>query len=87
MYKHTGSKWHLDGYEVLNEKDGFLIAEVTEFSEIDESKSNASLIAAAPELLEALQNIKRRMYEPRRFWLQEAEWIVDKAIAKATGES
>lgn len=37
------------------------------------------------ELLEALETIKRRMYEPRAFMLEEVEAIIDVAIAKAKG--
>lgn len=50
-----------------------------------ENNANAYLIAAAPELLDALRSIKKRMYEPRPFSIRACEAIIDDAIAKATG--
>lgn len=44
------------------------------------------LIEAAPDLLECLETIKRRMYEPRALMLQDFEAMIDIAIAKAKGE-
>lgn len=58
-----------------------------EFDDYSEVEANANLIASAPDLLEALETIKRRMYEPRKFMLQEVEAMVDIAIARAKGES
>ncbi len=44
------------------------------------------LIAAAPEMLEVLETIKRRMYEPRALMLEDVELMIDKVIAKAKGD-
>ncbi len=54
-----------------------------------EDVANARLIAAAPELLEALDNL-RRMIGNRRdtYWWEEATVVLaDDAIAKATEEA
>jgi hypothetical protein len=60
---------------------------------VDEGKANARLIAAAPELLEALKEIDKRMgfCLNRSISADEAydsfyQGIVKAAIAKATGE-
>ena len=50
-------------------------------------REDANLIAAAPDLLEALETIKRRMHEPRQFLLAEVEAIIDIVIARARGLS
>lgn len=49
----------------------------------EESKANARLIAAAPELLEALESIRDLPAHPMR---KRAVEIATAAIAKATGE-
>lgn len=50
-------------------------------------EANAKLIASAPKLLNTLETIKSRMYEPRALWLAEVEAMIDEAIAEARGES
>ena len=45
----------------------------------DETQANARLIAAAPDMLEALLHAKRNMPHP--------DQMIDEAIAKATGEA
>lgn len=47
---------------------------------------DGKLMAVAPELLDALRSIKKRMYEPRPFSIRACEAIIDDAIAKATGK-
>lgn len=77
------------------ERDGFkytpLIAEVN-FGQDEEREANARLIAAAPDLLEALVGVskalERLMYKHDRDSI-ESEWIghANEAIIKATGIS
>lgn len=58
--------------------------------EADETRANARLIAAAPELLEALQLAEKAMVEGRNVTYPEWYGVINKAraaIAKATGET
>ena len=97
MSKHTPGPWVIDGYEVSPKSNMDLaICSVMPMDwnggrgrhiRGDETQANANLIAAAPDLLETLETIKRRLYEPRQFFLQEVEAMIDIAIARAKGES
>lgn len=51
---------------------------------MDEARANARLIAAAPELLEALVAVERRIADDDGF--DGTKEIIRAAIAKATGE-
>ena len=58
--------------------------------EADETRANARLIAAAPELLEALQLAEKAMVEGRNVTYPEWYGVINKAraaITKATGET
>ena len=89
-FKHTPGPWECDGD--LVHKDGFQIAIVESHYEdyVELQQANARLIAAAPELLEALQHIQRciplggfaQIHHNSSTWSQ-----IDAAIAKATGET
>lgn len=85
MSKHTPGPWHIGSNMILKIINGsyFSIAEVNDWD--DETVPNARLIAAAPDLLEALEIIvatehERHGYNP--FWTDQAR----AAIAKAKGE-
>lgn len=71
--------------EEMVETNYWTVAEVNYRRE--EHKANARLISAAPDLLEALETIKRRMWEPRQYMLEEVELMIDRVIAKARGEA
>ncbi len=43
------------------------------------------MIIASGKMLETLETIKRRMYEPRQLMLEEVEAMIDEAIFKARG--
>lgn len=88
-----------DGYKAP-ENDGWLIATVElgrvinddgELVEIGHgvARANARLIAAAPELLEALEEARLTLevVQGRGSSVKLTLDIIDKAIAKATGES
>lgn len=58
--KHTPGPWHVgirDGYPDIFDKDGHWLASIPWDAELIDVQSNARLIAAAPELLEALQEV------------------------------
>lgn len=88
--KHTPAPWECNGD--LVHKDGFQIAIVEAHYEdyVELQQANACLIAAAPELLKALQHIQRciplggfaQIHHNSDTWAQ-----IDAAIAKATGET
>ena len=87
-HKHTPGKWENpkhDRFRVLD-KHGNVICEC--FGEGDELTSNTRLIAAAPELLDALETIVAKCDEETTFY--STEDIINKAraaIARATGET
>jgi len=94
--KHTPGKWTAFGIDVRSSPvvlEGKLIAETRDYPmgsrELEESYANARLIAAAPELLEALKNARAVVaeYECRGDedcdHCQVIHHIIDPAIAKA----
>lgn len=77
--KHTPGPWHVSGKATINHPVRGWIASV---SPVDRA-ANARLIAAAPELLEALERVSRWQGK-----LSYDDWEqVDAAIAKARGEA
>jgi len=94
MSKHTPGPWIERGYNV-RVRNGRYIAYTgpshTPPSEYpkqcaEEDKANARLIAAAPELLEALQRLRNAEKSPREEWVA-AIAHAEQIIAKAKGES
>lgn len=88
-FKGTPGPWSVEGYWV--ESDSRCIAEVHDFKEEceifkpvhPESAANADLIAAAPELLEALQDALHAHDKHG----EHSEWdFARAAIAKALGK-
>jgi len=100
--KHTPGPWHVsDGYKTsISAENGLHIAtawdgEVDTIAEgiapiIEEARANACLIAAAPDLSEALENLVdlHKRGENKPTWAQWADAIeaAEKAIQKAKGE-
>lgn len=93
MSKHTPGPW-LNGQDGFNLGSGVVYGRHPNGNPKDvatirgwggEQQANSRLIAAAPEMLEVLETIKRRMYEPRALFLEEVELMIDKVIAKAKG--
>jgi hypothetical protein len=84
-HTHTESPWHLGtraGNPAIYGKDGAEIAEILHVLN-DEWRENARLIAAAPELLAALQLVYSNAGE-------SPEWIrarIGSVIAKAEGKA
>lgn len=98
MSEHTSGPWttteimaYVAGFEITD-ADGSIIARVMKAGKgmALPSQANARLIAAAPELLEALQSFERTMW-----WSRHSFEVLEKdstmrqmfraAIAKATG--
>ena len=100
MSKHTPGPWRINGYKVCENNTDDVIAEPGKnFDLINPSQildANASLIAAAPDLLEELEQVERDLaIQKRNFSLGTASHTamsvrlesVRAAIAKAEGES
>lgn len=92
MSAHTPGPWaYWSGYNPFDKIEAQVTAEggdivIASYNHlIAEGEGNARLIAAAPDLLDALKTIKLRMYEPRQFMLEEVEAMIDQAIARARG--
>lgn len=90
--KHTPGPWSIfrDGDNLIIETIPLnrfsAIAEITGGRGLEEDEANARLIAAAPELLEALEQILTRFTEKecKDTWDKKAVWNAKLAIQKAT---
>ena len=96
--QHTPGSWEVCGYYVRgpyamgsHEKPGLLVATLD--SSGDEMRANARLIAAAPDLLAALIEMRDLFdlmcglgFNPAEGRVGSPKAIADAAIAKATGE-
>jgi len=93
--KHTPGPWAVStqgvGFEV-DSADGWQVAQAQQRHEDGRGKeatmrlANARLIAAAPELLEALTDVSNQARHSDYDWPVELSRAVSAAIAKATGE-
>jgi len=83
--QHTPGPWKIVKKGVFNIRfvgaDGFGIADTTEVDERE--KANARLIAAAPDMLEALKYIVA--WKPKDWNPETARDMAQQAIAKAEG--
>lgn len=94
MNKHTPGPWRirLDGAEPVGEKGNFepiggcgcCGSPWANADTEEENNANARLIAAAPELLEALNLIASEHRDDAAVWMRS---VARAAIAKTTGES
>ena len=98
--KHTPGPWHVSDADSVNPRidvsNGRGVAHATQRDQhpvigqgisIQEAMANARLIAAAPDLLEALETYAAVYAENWRPGMPILEPISDAAIAKARGES
>lgn len=97
MAKHTPGKWFAASREG-DDWDSVVPVEGTSseicqcfhasqrLENLDECEANARLVAAAPELLEALKELRDRIPEPPNGW-PELDRVkrADSAVAKAEG--
>ncbi|HEK0682699.1 TPA: hypothetical protein SMP47_003246 [Proteus mirabilis] len=86
-FKHSPAPWrchdkrpNCSGYSIVG-NDGQYIGFVGDSDELSPIDANANLIASAPELLEALQEIVGNHYLS-----DKAQSMATKAIAKALGQ-
>lgn len=86
-FKHSPAPWrchdkrpNCSGYSIVG-NDGQYIGFVGDSDELSPMGANANLIASAPELLEALQEIVGNHYLS-----DKAQSMATKAIAKALGQ-
>ncbi|EOW9134657.1 hypothetical protein ACQWPW_002847 [Cronobacter sakazakii] len=87
-FKGTPGPWHVTRGDVLD-RNGRMVASVEGFCPGENEDYDADLIAAAPELLEALQLSVKAMQEGRLVSYPEWYGVINKAraaIAKAIGE-
>jgi len=96
-HTHTNSPWHLGkraGNPAIYGKDGTEIAEILQ-NLTPEWRENARLIAAAPEMLEALRGLMNQAAkdaegyapdgsEPIWAWINDASDIIAKAEGNAS---
>jgi len=85
--KHTQGDWINLGYRVdVDIADGLSgICEMSDWMDKEEMEANAKLIAAAPELLEALKSARTEMLKVGVNYDNASTYnIIDKAIKKAT---
>ncbi len=91
MSKHTKGPWTASGFDEeytdqINIKgDGFYVAAAIWMGNPGEQEANARLIAAAPELLEALEAVLQQVDDDSSY--EEMRADIRAAIAKATGEA
>lgn len=89
-FKGTPAPWHVDNLITVAINSGYKHVAVVNLSDKvnkDESNANAHLIAAAPELLEALIEMQRN--GRKQGWDDKYESSMEKtrlAIAKALGQ-
>ncbi len=92
--KHTPGPWHRNikparKYPIVFAGRSTHVAQVCSVSNDEETEANCNLIAAAPELLEALRECERFFtHDPnlaRDGWMNDALRAVHAAIAKVEG--
>jgi hypothetical protein len=91
MSQHTPGPWEIDqairhGFTVYSQQAGFIVGYMDEEGRYGavESEANARLIAAAPDLLEALEEL---LVQREGHYSTQTAWDKARAaIAKARGE-
>jgi hypothetical protein len=87
--KHTPGPWkiypeprHVDRFKIVHASTGYCIGEAYDVSGSPENEANAHVMAAAPDLLEALKEMTET-----GGWMPSDERFIraNAAIAKATG--
>jgi len=89
--KHTPGPWTVesDGTSIACSTQVFITAPAPDGAGLDEEKANAALIAAAPELLDALHVLLeqyRKLFDNNDSQQVQAYYDAKAAITKAKGE-
>lgn len=88
-FKGTKGKWVWVNDNLKNDEGKLVITHPNLTSQTEKANANAKLIAAAPDLLEALQKVKELHKKHYKFhsigqgFIEEADEVIQKAINKA----
>lgn len=87
--KHTPGPWKTSytNLSVVIAENGAVVARASKLNGLVNLQANARLIAAAPELLEALQTVVANAPDPYCAITRAVDAQCRAAIAKATGET
>lgn len=94
MSKHTPGPWQLDPRpeDIINGTEAYGVRESEDhaplavvYADAPESKANARLIAAAPEMLETLELARKALYSNNLQRIKGTYEVIERIIAKATG--
>lgn len=80
--QHTQGEWEIDGNSIFPKGLSSNIAIIQERTNEDETIANAKLIAAAPELLEALNNLLNHLSGKPKICGHDYECICPYDLAK-----
>jgi len=85
MTTHTPGPWKVDADErsVIAAPNGEWVAQVITQRHLDEKRANAKLIAAAPNLLAALEDIAKNHYPECSCPTPECEMTCTNGVARA----
>lgn len=97
-YKHTPAPWRVAGRDTRNLPHSLIAADTLLarvyskcYGDVAEEEANACLMAAAPELLAALQAVLKTIEVSEHWWMDAPDRggfdvdVIRAAIAKATG--
>ena len=85
-HKHTTGPWaHRNGRIFAADRENLTIAHVARAADGDYSPANGDVLAAAPDLLDALQKIPQRYMDDMDAHTTGVAQMIRAAIAKATG--
>ncbi len=92
MSKFTPGPWEVtaDGYRIIKNTEVIAFTGLKSSQRTLKAKSNAKLISAAPELLEACKTALAHLTSPTKFSEREpiaVKFILEEVIKKAEGES
>jgi len=74
---HTIGPWHADEHMRIVGANGDVICDVDPFDVLDAAQANLALIAAAPELLAALETVERKLV----WWLERHPESADSYVS------
>jgi len=92
MTQHTPGPWHVgvkQAEKIIYDASGWAVANATVYHGENDAKANARLIAAAPDLLEALKTLQSMASTfPNELHKDHPDVVAARAaIARATGDN